>query len=783
MKAIRGRQPLIPSLWSLEPQTTSASPDADPERITPSVKSTERALGDNGLHRSQPADPRTLADVQQGAAASFDPHPPAVSPSQLKSFEGSLGGAEQICALPLDRAALAQGSGGDVWMDSVPAGTAPLPLDQTFRLQSNPGASKVIYLDFNGHTTTGTGWNDASMGSSFYSPAFDRDGNPGAFSSDELMRIQLAWQYVASDFAPFDVNVTTMEPPADWLVKSGSADANYGVRAVMTSYGPLSATTSGIAEVGSFNFSVDSPVFIYNNTIQGMSRAISHEVGHSLGLSHDGTTAGVEYYWGYGTGETAWGPIMGGGLNNVLTWDDGSYSGSNNGGSGGNYGQGGDDLAVITRNNGFGFRADQVGNNQASASPLAISGGAVGQFGTIETRLDTDWYSFQLNASGDLDLTFDPYCYRAYSDNDGVWGGDTTAELGRISDLYSSTGYVELGSNLDLAVQLYDDQGKLLASVNDAGLAAHLTVPGLAAGQYCLKLDGVGTGDPAASPSTGYSDYASIGSYWISGSIGTAADSTAMPFITLSLSPNQVTEDGSGNLVFTLTRSLVTTDPLTVNLAVGGSAANGSDYTGLLPGTNQAVTFAANAPTTSVVIDPTADPTYESDETVSLQLLPGSGYSLGILDPITGIISNDDPSAPTAATLNFTSGVDSLTGTSVGDRFVLNRLSDALWSSNPDRILNLQAGTDTIDSPQARSNPLYPKQLGAVKTLDSVGLSALLTNKTFAKNGAVSFTFDSGSSMRTFLAINDGVSGFNANSDSIIEITGFTGSLSSLGII
>ena len=38
------------------------------------------------------------------------------------------------------------------------AAATPYPLGNTFGLHSNPGASKVIYLDFDGHTTTGTYW-------------------------------------------------------------------------------------------------------------------------------------------------------------------------------------------------------------------------------------------------------------------------------------------------------------------------------------------------------------------------------------------------------------------------------------------------------------------------------------------------------------------------------------------------------------------------------------------------------------------------------------------------
>jgi hypothetical protein len=121
------------------------------------------------------------------------------------------------------------------------------------------------------------------------------------------------------------------------------------------------------------------------------------------------------------------------------------------------------------------------------------------------------------------------------------------------------------------------------------------------------------------------------------------------------------------------------------------------------------------AATASVVIDPTADTSVEADETVSLMLALGTGYSIGTTTAVTGTISNDDLIAPP---LVFTSQADLLTGTSGADRFVLNRLSDALWSSTPDRITNLQAGVDSIDSPHSRTTAIKPKQLGMVQTLD-----------------------------------------------------------------
>ena len=302
-----------------------------------------------------------------------------------------------------------------------------------------------------------------------------------------------------------------------------------------------------------------------------------------------------------------------------------------------------------------------------------------------------------------------------------MWGGAASAYLSRASDSDLGTSYSDQASNLDLAVGLYDSNGVLLYRADSPGLATAISLQGLTPGTYYLKLDGVGFGDPTASTPTGYTDYASIGNYMISGTITSATDSTANPVITLALAPSSVFEDGSSNLVYTFSRSLVTANPLSVNFTVSGTATNGSDYSGLLAGSNQTVTFAANAATASLVIDPTADTSVEADETVGLMLGLGTGYSIGTTSAVTGTISNDDL---IAAPLVFTSQADLLTGTTGADSFVLNRLSDALWSSTLDRITNLQAGVDSIDSPSSRTTAIKPKLLGMVQSLDTAASKA-----------------------------------------------------------
>ncbi|GCL44282.1 hypothetical protein NIES80_40090 [Dolichospermum planctonicum] len=114
------------------------------------------------------------------------------------------------------------------------------------------------------------------------------------------------------------------------------------------------------------------------------------------------------------------------------------------------------------------------------------------------------------------------------------------------------------------------------------------------------------------------------------------------PTITLAVSPSSVQENGTPNLVYTFTRTGVTTNALTVNYTIGGTA-DSADYTGATPGTGKTITFAAGNSTATLIIDPTADTTVESNETVALTLAAGTGvYTVGTNTAVTGTITNDD---------------------------------------------------------------------------------------------------------------------------------------------
>lgn len=347
------------------------------------------------------------------------------------------------------------------------------PLSQTFLLQSRPGASRTIYLDFNGHTTSGTSWNSSyNGGSAFSTPPYDIDGNTGAFSSNELVRIQGIWKRVSEDFIAYDVNVTTIDPGIEALRKSNSSDLVYGVRVAIggSSMDWFGASAGGVAYVGSFNWSSDTPCFVFTAQLgtgneKYTAEAVSHEVGHTLGLRHDGTTNNVEYYAGHGN----WAPIMGVGYYKEVTqWSKGEYPQANNLQ---------DDLVVMTTY-GAPLRVDDHSDVIVDATPL--DGWQVRGAGVISTRQDADLFRV-ISAAGSVVFTATP---------------------------------AQPSPNLDIQLSLYDGLGNVLGAANGSGMGCTLSAS-VAAGVYYVAVEGVGAG----SPLTSYNDYASIGEYSLSGTV------------------------------------------------------------------------------------------------------------------------------------------------------------------------------------------------------------------------------------------------------------------------
>lgn len=132
---------------------------------------------------------------------------------------------------------------------------------------------------------------------------------------------------------------------------------------------------------------------------------------------------------------------------------------------------------------------------------------------------------------------------------------------------------------------------------------------------------------------------------------GGAADPTVTPIdlpqVSLAVSPASVLEDGATNLVYTFTRTGSTTSAMTVNFSVAGTASfTEPDYTqtgaATFTATSGTVVIPSGSTTATVTIDPSADSTVESDETVVLTVTSGTGYTVGSPSAATGTITNDD---------------------------------------------------------------------------------------------------------------------------------------------
>jgi hypothetical protein len=598
-------------------------------------------------------------------------------------------GTQQVCSGIIRQTADSLALGGENW-----GATPLLDASLTFRLHSNPTASKIIYLDFDGHITSGTSWNNGTMGSSFVSPAYDIDGATDFLSVEELARIQQIWQRVASDYSPFDVDVTTQAPPSDWLAKTDGGDIHHGIRVVVTSFGP-SSTSGGIAFVDSFNWDSDTPAFVYNKSVVEAAEACSHEVGHALGLSHDGTSSS-SYYLGLGSGETGWAPIMGAGYyKNVTTWDNGVYAGSTNTGAIANYGKGGDDLAVITGYNGFGYVQDLEGSSLASASLLTVNANAVRQFGRIETSSDQDWYRFSLASDGSLDLSIDPYWYRAYVDADGLWGGDLQAYIAPFGDVNLDTPWPENSANLDVAASLYSNEGILLSASSLQGLRSSISIDSLQAGSYYLMIEGSGCRD-ALTRETIYTSYGSLGNYCISGAAVNAIDqvggssgltignppSAVLPYLSISnVSVTEGTSSASKQVSARVVLSATAQDDVTVAYTTSDGSAisqgTGQDYVG----SSGSVVIPKGQLAGDINITVISDAIVESDEWFAVALdKPVNAIILAGVANVT--IVNDDvrtvssrvkgggksrAMSETIMTGNDLSAIDEITGIKVGD--------------------------------------------------------------------------------------------------------------------
>ena len=416
---------------------------------------------------------------------------------------------------------------------------SPFPASLIFH--SKPGAANVLFIEFSGTNISGTEWNTSLGRTNIPTLPFSTDSDYTTFSDSEQASIKRIWQRMAEDFAPFDIDITTERPAA---FNNRTAVALITRNTDADGAANPSSSAGGVAYVNVFNslqYSKYRPAWIYHNNLgnseANIAEAASHEIGHNLGLSHDGKTDGADYYGGHGSGDISWGPLMGTGYGrNVSQWCKGDYYLANNTQ---------DDLSVISGK--ISYRTDDHGNTPASATALVITGGTnivsttpendpsnlnTANKGILERNTDVDVFSF-ITGSGAVRLAVSPWVQPS-----GTRGG-----------------------NSDILMELYNEAGALLATNNPASQTTALIQTNLVEGLYFLHVRNTGTGDPYSSSPSGYTAYASIGRYFINGYLTESTGFVVSP--QSDLQATNLTQSGQAAWTFTVTYS----DNVAVNVA------------------------------------------------------------------------------------------------------------------------------------------------------------------------------------------------------------------------
>jgi hypothetical protein len=336
-------------------------------------------------------------------------------------------------------------------------------------IDTRPGATGVVYVDFDGERVSDPSWSKGAV----------INAAPSSLTPTEIKEVMAR---VAEDYAPFDITFTTRR--ADYDV----AKVGRRMRVIVTPTDTAYPDGGGVAFTDSWSraglsFSETIPAWVFTLSAKSVAEAISHEVGHTLGLSHDGTSS-TQYYGGNGgtlSNPTSWAPIMGMSYSKSLTqWSRGEYANANNTE---------DDLAILGK----------------AANGIGMSGHA-----ELVKVLESQSGSY--NVSGVLTDSLKPHAFQFSTS-----GGSFSASV-------MPSASVNSYSNADLQIELQNvsnaSDGPTLAISNPSDALGASLSKVLAAGTYRLLVRSAANGEkPVGGYTLGYPAYGSVGGYRLLGSL------------------------------------------------------------------------------------------------------------------------------------------------------------------------------------------------------------------------------------------------------------------------
>lgn len=320
-------------------------------------------------------------------------------------------------------------------------------------LNSRPGAKIVLLLDFIGGKVQDPLWNGGKV----------IDVQPANYTIDQIKTV---YDVVVERYSAFNINITT-DP------------AVYAAAAVKTRMRLMLTTTNVVKGYGGYAFinslkmagtgiySPAIPCFAFVNMVGNAKNAgevAAHELGHTFGLTHDGTPT-TSYYAGQGN----WAPVMGVAYYKpVAQWSKGEYNNANNRQ---------DDVSMIAATAGY-----LTSSNQGSPTVL---GGTINATDVISNSMTARFFKVSVVTTGSLNIKV----------------------------------MVPTYSGLNAAVEIRDAYGLgVLAKGNPVNLLNCNTSVAVEPGTYIIKVYGEGEGDPKT---TGYSAYGSIGDFVLTGTVTT----------------------------------------------------------------------------------------------------------------------------------------------------------------------------------------------------------------------------------------------------------------------